>query len=136
MNETISARKTLEQNRAAHALDKIEKVKTSQKEYGSRARSLPAMIQTNGLGQTLAFLAAKGENDANKAETQLYNHLTGWLNLRIAKTKTEDAQDFLAWLVKQNSEVYRRATTEALAYSMWLRRFAEAKGWADQDQKG
>jgi CRISPR/Cas system CMR-associated protein Cmr5 small subunit len=39
----------------------------------------------------------------------------------------------LEWLLKQSTTEYRRATAETLAYLSWLKRFAEAKGWQDED---
>jgi len=130
----MSAHKTREQERAAKAWEQVEKIengttKTKKKEYGSLARGLPAMIQGNGLGQTLAFLLAKGEGNSQKSHRVLYQHLAEWLSAKISK---EPGHDFLKWLVHQNSDTYRRATTEALAYAMWLRRFAEAQGWGEE----
>jgi len=106
-----------------------------QKEYRSLARGLNAMIQINGLGQTLGFLKAKGKNDSNKAHFLLLMHLTKWM--RGPKhfnatniTAMNDRQDgFLKWVVDSatSSADYRRATTECLAFGTWLRRFAEAE---------
>lgn len=139
-------RQTMEQARAKRAWENVSQLDSApsdkQKKYGSWARGLPALIQTNGLGQALAFLKAKGENDPGKHQTLLYRHLARWVFLRL--TGSDDPQplpgnrttgDLLEWLIHQDSGVYRRATTEALAYALWLRRFAEAKGWSD-DQGG
>ncbi len=129
----MSTRKTLEQERASDAWDKINRVNKDEKKYGSLARGLPAMLQTNGLGQTLAFLKAKGKGDSDDYHTVLYNHIGQWLNYRIVNVTGTEASDFLGWLVRQRSDTYRQATTEAIAYSLWLRRFAEAQGWADEE---
>lgn len=142
-------RKTTEQQRAASAWNNIEEVDGGQgdkKEYGSLARGLPAMIQTNGLGQTLAFLKAKGANKTGetgeKTHKVLYRHLANWGFERVtgntdAKTlpgtnPSRRSKDLLEWLIHNDSAVYRRATTEALTYALWLRRFAEAKGWGEE----
>ncbi len=130
----MNARRTREQQRAASAWNQVEKIesgetRTKKKEYGSLARGLPAMLQGNGLGQTLAFLRAKGEGNSQKPQSVLYQHLEEWLNAKISNKPDED---FLKWLVHQNSDTYRRATTEALAYALWLRRFAEAQGWGEE----
>ncbi len=124
----MNARQTREQQRAANAWQNIEQVEKQaeniRKEYSSLARGLPAMIQTNGLGQSLAFLRAKGGNDQHKPHSILYLHLSHWL-------MQGSEQDVLEWIIQQNTDAYRLATTEALSYTIWLRRFAEAKGWGE-----
>ena len=90
--------------------------------YGSLARKVPSLILTNGLGQTLAFLKAKGKNDPSNEHEVLYKHIADWLKRRL---KLED--DLLEWVVnKATSQQYRLATMEALAFLLWLERFAEA----------
>jgi len=116
-----------EQARASHAWDVIQKVPAKeQKKYGTLARKLPSLIQTNGLGQTLAFLRAKGGKDDHDAHNVLYSHLSEWVVAQVS-----GSGDLLEWVIEQNSGQYRRATTEAIAYALWLRRFAEAKGWGE-----
>ena len=72
-------RQNMEQERGGQAWKNVkaiqQKDKTVQKEYRSLARGLNAMIQINGLGQTLGFLKAKGKNDPNKAHFLLLTHL-------------------------------------------------------------
>jgi len=141
----MPTRQTTEQERARSAWEHVEDVaaKSYKKEYGSQARGLPAMIQTNGLGQTLAFLKAKSKNEEN-AYKALYGHLSRWGFGRLtgdntAKTPSHSSRttnDLLEWLINSDSATYRRATTEALAYALWLRRFAEAKGWGEEGQGG
>lgn len=141
----MPTRQTTEQERAKSAWGCVEGVanKSYRKEYGSQARGLPAMIQTNGLGQTLAFLKAKGKNEDN-AYKALYGHLSRWGFMRLTgnntarqiPNSTRTTSDLLEWLINSDSATYRRATTEALAYALWLRRFAEAKGWGDEGQGG
>jgi len=144
-------RQTTEQERAKSAWKDVEEIdrKGYKKEYGSQARGLPAMIQTNGLGQTLAFLKAKGKNEDN-AYKGLYTHLNRWTFARLTGDNTEkplpgtrggdrqplQSRDLLEWLIHHDSALYRRATNEALAYALWLRRFAEAKGWGDGSDEG
>jgi len=120
---TQSHQQTLQQRRAGHAFKKVEgATKTkSAKEYGSLVRGLPAMIQTDGIGATLAFLKAKGKEQHLSA----YGHLDDWLG--------QDDQfgfkaDLLEWLLTQPTPVYRQVANEAIAYLLWLKRFAEAKG--------
>jgi CRISPR-associated protein Cmr5 len=91
--------------------------------YGSVVRKLPSYILTNGLGQTLAFLKAKGESKLGNEHEILYRHLADWV-----RSKVHANGDFLDWLVsKATSQQYRLATMEALALLQWLKRFAEAE---------
>ncbi len=123
-------RRTTEQERGDQAWDCISEVKRKpgsyQKEYSSRARSLNAMVQINGLGQTLAFLQAKGAK--TESDKRLFEHLSAWIATRMGQAA---AADLLTWLIHTAStEQYRRATAECLAFGVWLRRFAEAELWS------
>jgi CRISPR-associated protein Cmr5 len=130
----MNARQTRDQQRAQSAWQNVSRVPDDKgKEYGSLARGLASMIQTNGLGQSLAFLQAKAEGKTDKPHAMLFQHLSGWVGSQMSSQKPTD---LLRWLITQNSDVYRRATAEALAYALWLRRFAEAKGWGDQAPTG
>src|SRR2546421_1327641 len=80
----IPTRQNIEQKRGAQAWRYIQqevkgKGETLEKEYRSLARGLNAMIQINGLGQTLGFLKAKGKGDSGKAHFLLLTHLTDWM---------------------------------------------------------
>jgi CRISPR-associated protein Cmr5 len=128
--------KTLEQKRAAKAWAQVNKVDEKLGEnYRSTVRKAPAMIKTNGLGQTLAFLLAKEEKSAQnlapkKAEGFLYKHLEEWLlseEASIAWTSKNQNQTLIERVIQEDSMVYRQATQEALAYLGWLKRFAEAR---------
>lgn len=90
--------------------------------YGTLARKAPALITSMGLGQTLAFLRAKGKNDGWDEHTILSRHISGWVVGQIGKTG-----DLLDVVRQESSEVYRQATAEALAFLGWLKRFAEAE---------
>lgn len=120
---------TLQQKRAAHAWGCIEKVPTGiQKKYGSLVRGLPALVQSDGLGQTLAFLKAKAGGKPDKEHMVAYDHIAQWVSQELGAQG-----DLLEWLLKQSTAEYRRATAETLAYLSWLKRFAEAKGWQDEN---
>jgi len=117
-----SALWTLEQERAKHAWDCVQEVKDKHKHFASDYRAIavkvPSLIVTNGLGQTLAFLKAKG----NEHEV-LYRHLTDWVGRKVNANG-----DLLNWLLNTaTSQQYRLATMEALALLQWLKRFAEAE---------
>jgi len=133
-------RQNLEQERGRIAWDNVRSIvakqnKTLQKEYRSLARGLNAMIQINGLGQTLGFLKAKGKSDKDKAHYLLLEDLTNWMKVEehfhpTNASAMQNASDgLLKWVVDADtsSADYRRATAECLAFGNWLRRFAEAE---------
>ncbi len=133
-------RQNMEQERGRIAWDNVREVvsrqnKTLQKEYRSLARGLNAMIQINGLGQTLGFLKAKGKSDKDKAHYLLLQDLTNWMkdsqhfSAANSNVMRHTHDGLLKWVVDPgtSSTDYRRATTECLAFGNWLRRFAEAE---------
>ncbi len=117
--------KTLEQQRARYAWECIQNVQSEEfkGKYGSLARKVPMLILTNGLGQMLAFLKAKG----NSEHITLFNHLSHWVLKQVAPASTTSNQDLLQWVLENDSVAYRQATVEALAFLVWLKRFAEAE---------
>lgn len=124
----MSQQQTLQQQRASHAwnqVEKIEKEPTNKKEYGALVRGLPAMIQHDGLAPSLAFLKAKGKDHHKKAYSQVSDWVKSQLGIR---------NDFLEYLLTTDSNTYRYATTEALAYLTWLKRFVEAKEWTNDGE--
>jgi len=120
-----SALRTLEQERAKHAWDCVQEVKDKPfaGNYRTIAVKVPSLIVTNGLGQTLAFLKAKGKGEPGNEHEVLYRHLTDWVGRKVHADG-----DLLSWLVNTaTSQQYRLATMEALALLQWLKRFAEAE---------
>ncbi len=117
----VSARRSLEQQRARAAWQVVEKVDQGKgKEFKSVATSLPADIQANGLGQTMAFLRAKGKDEHNIT----FDAVAGWVRQRLNIAN----EDFMTWLMtKATTEQYRQATAEAIAFAIWMKRFAEAR---------
>lgn len=128
MATEYTSQQTLQQRRASSAYQQVESLndKSHKGEYGSLVRGLPAMIQTDGLGQTLAFMQAKGKPQHKDA----YRHLQEWLS---KKEQFNFTGDLLQWLLRQDTNTYRQVTAEALAYLVWLKRFVEAKGWKAKD---
>lgn len=121
--QTQSRRQTLEQERAAAAWKAVKAVPSSEKsEYKTRAKNLPAMIQINGLGSTMAFLLSKPKKEAYKL---VYEHLSKWLKEQLPYQE----DDLMRFIQKQDVDLYRRATAEAIAYGIWLKRYVEA--WGD-----
>jgi CRISPR-associated protein Cmr5 len=128
---TKSLPKTLEQQRATRAWECVDEVTSKsqdfKKKYGSLARKVSTLILTNGLGQTLAFLKAKGKNDPADEHTVLFRHLSSWVLSQVAPSSPATNGDLLQWVLQNDSASYRRATVEALAFLTWLKRFAEAE---------
>lgn len=131
----VSRQRLLEQERTAAAWQCIARHKEQasyRKEYGSLARSAPADIQMSGLGQTLAFWRAKGmkggqpKDQGLNAHYQLLTDLSNWVGQRLG---IEHQQGLLGWIMAEQTTTndYRRATAEAIAFLIWLKRFAEAE---------
>ncbi|MEM4747311.1 MAG: type III-B CRISPR module-associated protein Cmr5 [Archaeoglobaceae archaeon] len=120
----MQSMRTLEQERARYAWQCINEVRNQSfaSDYRSIAVKMPSLILTNGLGQTLAFLKAKGKGNPSDEHEVFYQHISNWLKQQLKLT-----DDLLEWIVNYaNSQQYRLATMEALALLQWLRRFAEA----------
>lgn len=131
MPQVASKSQTLDQRRAAHAWEAVQRATKlgadDAKKYGGQAKKLPIRILTAGLGPALAFLKAK------QYAPTLVNDLSAWLNERIPP-KAGEPRDLLERIVKGDSGFLRRATDETLAYLDWLNRFAEAEGLTDDEQ--
>lgn len=121
---------TKEQERAKQAWADISQVKGQKHEgkYGSLARKFPVLVLTNGLGHALAFLRAKGK-DHHK---ELYRHFSEWVTWEVYDARP-GTNDLLEKIIEDDSGAYRRATTEALAFAVWIKRLAEAELEAEED---
>lgn len=130
-----SQRQTTEQLRAVQAWDAIADVERNYSgvtgKYGTLVRGLPAMIQTNGLAVTAAFLHAKrGAGQDQKLEfARLYEHLSG----RLQTIGLATSNDLMEFVRMASTDKYRRATAEMITYATWLKRYAEAKGWKSSE---
>lgn len=103
--------KTLNQERADFAL---KEVKGKDKKYASCAKKLPAMITSNGLILTLAFLKSKSDTKG------VYDSLDSWLRKRNFSNN-----DSLENLLNVDFNTLRLATVEALSFANWLKRMSE-----------
>ena len=116
---------TLDQGRAAHAWKVIQDVKVAEpsarKEFKIQTKKLPVRIVTSGLGQSLAFLEAKGyARDLREA-------LDDWVKLPGGNRPARADDRLLMRIVQGSSDDLRFATAECLAYLVWLVRFADAE---------
>jgi len=129
--------RTLEQKRAKKAWDQVNEIveeSRTRKKLGENYRSLvrkaPAMIKTNGLGQTLAFLLSKAKEGGASAEDRLYKHLEAWLlgeEAPLPRPSGGVKSSLMEQVMALDSALYRQYTREALTYLGWLKRFAEAR---------
>lgn len=140
--QQVTRRQNIEQQRGQQAWENIREIKDlkdkdREKKYRTLARGLNAMIQINGLGQTLGFFYAKGEKEWREKRKRnehfyLLRHLTHWMHGHFIESIVDSTDDkidgFLDWVMHiASSADYRRATTECLAFGNWLSRFAEAE---------
>jgi len=141
----MSRQRTLEQERASFAWQKVSQAKSAKnkkgesiaEEYGSLARGATAEILYSGLGPTLAFWRAKGyENGRIKEGDNQHARLLGdvgdWVMGQLQKqdevTPEQAGKGLLDWVVNTcTTEQYRRTRAEAIAFLIWVKRFAEAE---------
>ncbi len=112
--------KNLEQIRAAHAwgpsrtLDK------------AAVNKLPALILSNGLLATAAFCRKESTGNNRDGMGQAFEATAKHLALRgLVGASVNSIDGLIQDLVARNSMELQRATTEALAFIGYLRRFAE-----------
>jgi CRISPR-associated protein Cmr5 len=119
----------IEQRRAVFAYrnveEAIEKLGGNESKdsvrYKGYAKKIPALIKTNGLGATYAFIKSK---DNTAAYALIYSQTGEWLRECYGDTFTRE-EDLVKCLISLPSVEYRTATVEVLALFNWLRRFAE-----------
>lgn len=111
---------TIEQQRAKYALEKIQKISPEDhEEWLSRATEIPAMIQMNGLGQTMAFYRSKGD-----IHNKMYDLVSVWL---CEKMKVfQNQKDLMMGIVSADMSTYRMAQAESQALLIWVKKFSKA----------
>lgn len=114
--------RTLEQERAAFALGKIESIKEQKAKYKTQLLKLPSRLHSNGLGQTVAFYLSAG---SDKPEWQICKWLEAWLGEGGRRIYIGE-QSLIHSIARQDEDRYRVASAEARALAVWLKRFAEA----------
>jgi CRISPR-associated protein Cmr5 len=118
---------SLAQRRARHALDRVnERKKTEHGNYVSYTESLPATILMNGLGQACATLLAKAGGRLEEPHRLLYDDLQGWLCRDDSAAPFPKRKDLIDAITQEDQRAYLRAQAEALAYLVWLKKFANA----------
>jgi CRISPR-associated protein Cmr5 len=130
--------KTLEQERSNYAFRCISEIKGKpfEKDASSLISKLGTLILTNGLGNTLAFLFAKGRDQQKKGKgahhREIIAIISNWLLKQGEKYYTRDnvenrIEEIMRDLVlKASVEQYMYYTEETLRLVNWLRRFSDA----------
>jgi CRISPR-associated protein Cmr5 len=119
--------RTLDQIRAEFAWARVNAVDQAVREkYRNLAKSVPALVMTNGLMQTFAFL--KGKADNRNEHDRLLTDILQWL--REAKVIVGQQLDFAAamnWCAARERTTleYQRATEETQAILRWIRQLAD-----------
>lgn len=127
---------TLEQERAANALERLNAVAEQEptsgfrKRYRSYVERLGPAIVMNGLGQALATERATAgaepsRKDDERAHLELYQSVQQWLCRGEGGVYPSDA-DLLQSLVREDEAHYLRAQAEALAWLDWHKKFCRA----------
>lgn len=126
------------------AYEMVRKVGINNSEFRSLARAFPSMLQVNGLGNAIAFLYAK-KNDQNKKDKKnekdaknvheiLYMGIECWTWKMLENQQENQAQrpenpkrnpDLMERITKLDSTGYRIYTDEIMRLCLWIKRFAE-----------
>lgn len=128
---------TKQQKRAKFALEKIRSYLASEKpgtkmkpeDFHDLAKflvTMPNMILSNGLGQTLAFLLSKKDKQ-DKKET--FNIIKEWIQSPENSSINIDGDtpmDFLTAFSKIDQKKYIDVQSETLRLMEWLKRYARA----------
>jgi CRISPR-associated protein Cmr5 len=122
-SSNVSLQRGLAQERARAAYGAVIKIAdhhpSLSEAYKQLARSAPADVQSNGLGETLAFWQAKQDEE----KLRLFEDVSNWLRGMMGFEQNLNA---LQWIVlRASSEEYRRAKAESIDLLIWIKRFAE-----------
>jgi CRISPR-associated protein Cmr5 len=122
---------SLEQKRASLAWQRVNAVVQAGRleNYRSLVREFPTMVQSMGLGQSVAFLMAKGKDE----HSDLLEHMTEWVLEKspvpwksVQSQPQNRAQKLMVYLLEHEPPVWWAAEREAIEFAIWLKRFAEA----------
>jgi CRISPR type III-B/RAMP module-associated protein Cmr5 len=122
---------TREQDRAQAAFQLVSAVPGERRrEYGGQALRLPALIHHCGLCQALVFLEAKAGGDLRSAHGLLLSHVA------LVSQLAGSTEELTEMARTADIRGYLRMTHEASASAEWLKRYAEALGFATPPEKG
>ncbi len=115
--------KTLNQERAAYALEKVLVI-TAEGFKSFSAGAAPLILQ-NGLGQMMAFWAHKGKDSQNSKHMIMLTIIREWLNKKDI-LKSTDLISFIKNISSCEQNVYLKAQKESLALIDWIKRYSGA----------
>lgn len=118
---------SLDLQRAEHALEAVDAIKDKDTgHYVSYVSALPANILQNGLGQALATLLSAAGGKPDDPHRRLFDQMQSWLcgNQSDAPYKGQD--NLIKAITDGTEQIYLQAHAEALAYLVWLKKFAVA----------
>ncbi|NLP09432.1 type III-B CRISPR module-associated protein Cmr5 [bacterium] len=120
---------SLEQIRAYNAFQAAQQVGAN-KDFLAFARNLPSLFQNNGLLATWAFMLAKAKKEnytINIMNTLLEHFRTPQIGLVPNDQKTAEEVFNAVWTQASfQSQQLMNLTAEAIAFSGWIKRAAEA----------
>ena len=136
--------KTIEQLRAANALDCVQKLdkesENFKKLYRAYVDRLGPAIVMSGLGQALAATRAAASqnlgNERQKAHDKLYRSVQGWL-CRGDGGVYPESDDILQAIMEKDESHYLRAHAESIAWLEWHKKLCRAsfpKGEEDNQE--
>lgn len=114
----------MDRARSAHAAVQRWAQDARRGDYRQELQQLPSRIAASGLGQTLAFYAAKAGPESKGVEADIGAELARVLMRRPGPVPR--LVDLLDDIMSGDLAHYRRRTREALAYAEWLKRYAAA----------
>lgn len=128
----MSTRRSIEKERMKFAYDYVngkELRAEAAKKFESYVQKVPAFILTNGLGNTMAFLTTKNDEQWRNVKEVVANWL--WRVEGPVKSRFQSPPSFIDILDKLKDDdfediEYRAVMVEVLALFNWLRRFAKA----------
>lgn len=128
----MSTRRSIEKERMKFAFDFVisKGLKGEDaKKFESYVQKVPAFILTNGLGNTMAFLTTKDDEQWRNVKKAVANWL--WQVKGPVKNRFQSQPSFIDILDKLKNDDFtdienRAVTVEVLALFNWLRRFAKA----------
>ncbi|WKV08542.1 type III-B CRISPR module-associated protein Cmr5 [Thermoanaerobacterium sp. CMT5567-10] len=143
----IESIKATVNKRAKFAYECVKNVKENKDKkvgsyYKSNSKRLMALIKTNGLAMTLAFMKSsknKSNGEAGEAYNLLYGDIDNWLKspdcpVNALYNKYQE-KDMVERVVSFDSYYYRIITKEVMEFINWVRRFAEGMIIDDSDSK-
>jgi len=124
--------RTREQIRSEFALGEVKEFEESDVNF---IVGIPTMIINNGLGQTLAFLLSKKQDDSKEKFDKhifCYNIIRDWLTDKVYGVdglrgeEIKNDREFLKNIAKLDIRNYTDAQSETIEFFSWVKRYARA----------